>query len=1506
MTSRDDVSVLWFLSPRIILVDDPATEITIQDLHDTLRDIEDEPENMVYPDLIATAGKEALGGGVSVGLTSTLKNAYVAFESRTFPLTSGRTATANDTDGIILTDSDGYFDGYGIYPGCTIFNHSTGDMATVMKVLSATQLRHFALSGGVGGEWTIGDIYSVYPNIQCSISGGNLVAVDEVGADISPILPTANVQIVRTASSSATSTDIEAIQYSSYQNAVWVRPSSAQEGTSYPSGTREFPVNNVLDAAAIAKSKGFSALQILESMTIDSGSDLRNFTLIGVSRVDTMLVIDPSAQVDNAGFKNCNITGTLDGGARIEDCSVGDLNYVNGQIRSSGLYGEIFLAGNDEAVLVNCYTIDQDSPPIIDMGGSGQDLAVPNYSGFITIKNLTSDTEEIGVGLNAGLVMLDATITAGSIIIGGTGLLIDNSTGTALVNSDGLLNKDNIASAMLDTSLIPYTTKDTVAHSLRSSNFQNKVTVDAIDGYAGTDYPLGTISSPVSNIVDAETIAIVNGFDIIHIIGDYNFTSAESVSLLTFVGEGKQSSTFTFNAGTILPFCRSESAKTEGPVTGMVGFKDCHLNGIISPGIVPSSNTVIVENCLIQGTITLPSNFTGELIVLDCWMLPTGAVPPAFDFGDGAFSVQVRNLSGFVSILNCTEPNDVRIFFNSGGIRLDSTVTAGNFTLTGVGTLVNESTSTTSLDISALIHDSIIATAVWDENVSEHIITGTAGETLRQSAFQGSVWIDTNPGRGSPGISFPIGTPFSPVDNISDAYQIASNTNLYSFGLNGEISLENNMQGFTFVGQGSLLNDTINLNGYSITDSRFDKVKVVGEMSGSNPQWTDCILSNVSNASGVAVNSGIDGTLTLGLPGAVFSGKNLSFASNPTTIDVVGAGRIVQFSGEGIVEIDNMATGAPFPSILQAGLQSGEMTLNASCAGGFASLDGSFIAIDNSTGTVVTDRSMSKFTIADQTWDELLVDHDGYATAGAAQISSVYDNRVCLDVTSGISGIGYPAGTHNYPVDNWVDAELIAIERGFNKICVLAPITFSSTDNIDDYIFDGVNVIDTVITIDNGCSTQNTTFMDAVVEGTLDGKVFIRHCQVYELINFKGYAFDSLFIDDIAIEASTKTSGMFNCSGGKTGGNPLEINIGSNGLAIFGWKGPVKFVGKTGTDLTYVELMSGQVKIDSSCVAGEITLKGIGRLSLDESGAGCTINTTDLINVDTIADQVWEEAIIEHDAYGTFGRALGFTVAAETIATGGSPTIMFTGRIEPDNYWNDHQVVIYDRSNGQKVIRNIEDYAQANGAITFNTPLPFTPVTNDPVMILASSSAASATIDAASIADAVWDEPKADHTDTDTFGDLQNTSISFDGYLSVDVDPELIADAVWEESTADHNTENTFGWLMKEIADGYTSSQPPDAPTNTNVTVTRGNYANVITTGAGPGSIRYIPKGLTGAASQTNKLTISVQKREIKISLDGRQNYITFPVGIHTLSIGWIGQIFISGAGTWEIMASFN
>lgn len=450
MVFREDVSVDWNKSPRIITVAAPSVDIIIQDLHDTLRILEERPwEGLTHPQIVDTAGKEELGGGVTVGLTAKLVNAILAFEGRKIATVNG-TITTTDASGRTLIDSTATFITDGIEPGAWIINFTDGSKATVLTVVSETELTTDVLGDGADNQFAINDVYKVQNVVQCEVSGGNLVAVAADGiTPISAILPTVGIQVVRTSSSSATLQELSDIQYSSFNGYVTINVNSIYSGTDYPIGTPRQPVNNLVDALTIASGRGFTTMFVIGDLNITAGN-FHGMVFIGESKNKTAINISSIANVQDCEFYEASISGTLDGGSRIFDCAVGTLSYVDGFIQNCILSNTITLSGNATAHFLNCFSgIPGASTPTIDMGGSGSPLAIRNYNGGIKLTN-KSGAEAVSIDMNSGQIILDSTVTNGDLIIRGVGLLTDNSTGTANVVTTGLLNPNEFFTKLSD------------------------------------------------------------------------------------------------------------------------------------------------------------------------------------------------------------------------------------------------------------------------------------------------------------------------------------------------------------------------------------------------------------------------------------------------------------------------------------------------------------------------------------------------------------------------------------------------------------------------------------------------------------------------------------------------------------------------------------------------------------------------------------------------------------------------------------------------------------------------------------------------------------------------------------------------------------------------------------------------------------------------------------------------------------------------------------------------
>jgi hypothetical protein len=977
-----DITVYPKLSPRVVVVDYPQTEASVQDIVNAVRAWEDTWEGQAYPYLIDAAGKEDLGGGTTVGITATFRNTQLRFAARPVPLSTGTVTTGSGT-GQVLTDSGADFIADGIYVGCTAINETTNAMETVVSIdPGGTEIISFPLQAGTRQDWQIGDSYSVYPNELCNISGGNLVAVDDVGASIDPILQAPNVLVVRSSASSATNTDLEAIQYSTYQNAVWIDPNSFNSGTTYPVGNREFPVNNLSDAIAIANDKGFKTLQILDDMLLNSGTNITNFKIIGESHVNTHITMDSSAQCEDVIIENCFIEGVLDGGTTIDRCVVGAISYVNGHIHNCGLTsGPIVLDGTEDAILVECHQLGTD-PAVVDMGGSGQNLSVTQYAGGIQIENLTSPAYVIAVGLASGRVILDSSITAGEVVVAGPGVLENNATNLTFLDTQGLLSKETITEITWDT-----------------------VWVDTISGSSGTDFPAGTRKQPVDNMTDAKAIALVRGIEKIHFHGsetlsegmagfvieaDSTFEAAIDVN-----GQDIEKASFyriqlsgVFN-GTVS--CE-ESDMADG-ITGLQGsFSSCVFRGELTPLQVPGT-VLTLGNCVSGGLSTVIHASGGVIIVgtgfSGQWILEDSVIAPA--------------------------PSVAQLEFASGKLTIDSTCIGGFVDVAGI----------------------VVTT---DNSGAGCLVVRDGQIQASPEAYAGAIWINTS----SPdaGQLYPVGTPSRPVNNISDALALALDLNIKHINYTGMLILPQDVEGFTFTGIGDIATNIIVASGQSLDGSFFERVTLTGLMTGS-ANYVQSFLHDLSGVAGIADNSALSGTITLGGIGTYLQGKSLASASQPTVIDMVGAGRLFQAEINGQLEFRNAGVG----SSMSFGGDYGEATLDSSCVGGTLSLQGGFTLDDQSGGAVtVVDSSVdgrhgsgswegagTAGDIADAVWDEILTGATHNIPTSAGRRLRAIASQVIITGTAVDSGIGsnqIELDNDASTVDGAYDPSMLAIVDG--------------------------------------------------------------------------------------------------------------------------------------------------------------------------------------------------------------------------------------------------------------------------------------------------------------------------------------------------------------------------------------------------------------------------------------------------------------------------------------------
>lgn len=321
------------------------------------------------------------------------------------------------------------------------------------------------LLGGIG----YAPIVEIINGYSITFENG-LYAVTLVGSN-NNILDVVNLnQVAVRSNNSAGLVQMLEIQHSSFNGVVSVDTVSGATGSLYPYGTTRVPTNNLPDAKQIATARGFRIIEVSGDVTLNDVLDFTGFRFRGSGIGISEFTVESAANVYNCTFENASITGVLDGDCRILNCAVGTLQYVSGVVSDSILDTGVITLGAGEAYFLNCFSeVPDNAAPIIDFGGAvASELAIRNYSGSIVLRNKSSSNIAV-VELNTGHVTIDSTITAGTIIVRGTGTLVDNSTGTTIVDTSGLLSVASVAGAIWDAPVASHVTAGSFGKFMQSS-----------------------------------------------------------------------------------------------------------------------------------------------------------------------------------------------------------------------------------------------------------------------------------------------------------------------------------------------------------------------------------------------------------------------------------------------------------------------------------------------------------------------------------------------------------------------------------------------------------------------------------------------------------------------------------------------------------------------------------------------------------------------------------------------------------------------------------------------------------------------------------------------------------------------------------------------------------------------------------------------------------------------------------------------------------------------------
>ncbi len=462
---------------------------------------------------------------------------------------------------------------------------------------------------------------------------------------------------------------------------------------------------------------------------------------------------------------------------------------------------------------------------------------------------------------------------------------------------------------------------------LIASAYQGHVVVSPTFGQAGTDEPIGTFGTPSNNLNDALTIALKQGVRQFTFLENMTLTQDFSLGY-TFKGISP------FVTITIAPIadvtgCSLTLLTVEGEMDGLNTVRECSIK-------IVTNVSGFFELCSFTASVTL----IGKMDCYNCFSQVEGSGFPTFTVGP--HPLVMRNHKGSAGMLGAVAGHVSSIGVNEGRVVVDNSNVGGDIHVRGKPFRIDD----TSGPLCTVFDETSGLTA--DQDI-------TLG--LLKYVEQG-VYVNTELGQNGDGAVR------SPYNNWTDAVDFAESASLFDLFLLADATVDRQLKNFIIKGVGL---PTIDLNGHIMDNTIIERAAITGSYSGAI-QGVECVLLNLSNASGVFLGAGIIGALTVAAnSNLIISNVGPGVAGQPYTVNMNGGvasqAELMTINGDVVVSSMDHAG-----DVLHLHFSSGSLLIDASCTDGSLVLSGD-VHITNLSSLAGIDVSA---VTSELVWDEEL------------------------------------------------------------------------------------------------------------------------------------------------------------------------------------------------------------------------------------------------------------------------------------------------------------------------------------------------------------------------------------------------------------------------------------------------------------------------------------------------------------------------------------------------------
>lgn len=399
---------------KLILINEGETDIDVtEDIYSNWKEWMLQGDNAKYLEAISTLGGDPITATNSVGRTYFLENGW---RIQPWPSYNGYILTIN---GNIYTREEGG-------------NPSNPESSVSVNFTRSSLVELVTTEGGGGSSLTAADVWSYATRSLTS-------SLDPTAADF-----WSYAARTLTASLDPTSTDIRdaiwnatATSYNTtgtmgnwvnevhgqIQRGIFVNTDLPANGNGY----QQTPYNNWSDAVDDAEALLLQKIFLEEDAEVDR--HLFNFEIQGIDL--------PTVDLNGQNFKNtvireCNVTGAQGTGNSpllLITCSSNNLTDFNGSALTLAATGTFGIADGAFVLINEVVNAVAGVFTNIDMGagGAASNLNMMKVMGDFQISNMDNASDTVDLGFQAGELTINSSCTAGTIVVHGNCVLIDNS-----------------------------------------------------------------------------------------------------------------------------------------------------------------------------------------------------------------------------------------------------------------------------------------------------------------------------------------------------------------------------------------------------------------------------------------------------------------------------------------------------------------------------------------------------------------------------------------------------------------------------------------------------------------------------------------------------------------------------------------------------------------------------------------------------------------------------------------------------------------------------------------------------------------------------------------------------------------------------------------------------------------------------------------------------------------------------------------------------------------------